>query len=520
MHGTLALLWRSIRADAIQRRSHAFRIGSVLLILVMLLASHVAAGPNGVPGLIFFRNVSFLMAGLVTLAAMGHFATAITEEKEEGTLGLLLLADISPLSILLGKSTNRIFSALLIFAAQFPFALLALALGGITIGQIVCTYAALSAYMFLMANLALLMSVMSSRTGNALAAMIAVTILMNGFAPAFDVTVNELVLAGHLYSGGAIERWADWLLAWQRDVSIFHELERILQPGAERTAFNAHNLIAFVAGCGAFFVSWLVFKRIVWAADLSSPPRPVATRRRVLNRLFAFRPWRLPLVWKDYYFLAGGPVAVVIKLAVYPVAWLVLYLCDPWVKSVTDVPVHHSMFSLLLTVLAGELVIYAAQLFHLEQKWGTLPTLLMLPKNVAQISYAKVFGCLLASAPTLLGLALLVWADPASSMTFMENGFGHTNGIALGCALLILCQLTVLCSLVVKWGALPLAAALLLIVGTVASPFIAAGLIVIRQSYPDSAEWVQYGPFLYVTGIVSVVIQLLIAQRVHVVAGE
>ena len=101
------------------------------------------------------------------MAGFGFFATAITEEKEEGTLGLLKMAGISRAGILLGKSTSRLVSAMLLLFAQFPFTLLAITLGGVTFQQILAAYSALLAYMILVANLAMFFSVSSKRSSTA-----------------------------------------------------------------------------------------------------------------------------------------------------------------------------------------------------------------------------------------------------------------------------------------------------------------------------------------------------------------
>ena len=99
-----------------------------------------AVAPLGGPGAVFW------------IWCYGFFATAITEEKEEGTLGLLKMAGISRVSILLGKSTSRLITAILLFLVQLPFTLLAITLGGVTLGQIFAAYWALLAYMLLVAH--------------------------------------------------------------------------------------------------------------------------------------------------------------------------------------------------------------------------------------------------------------------------------------------------------------------------------------------------------------------------------
>src|SRR6185312_9394696 len=98
----------------------------------------------GAPGLHFFRGIAYLDATFMTLLGVSFFSTAITEEKEEDTLGLMLMAGISPVGILLGKSGSRLIQALLLVTVQYPFMLLAITLGGVTQYQIWCAYVALS----------------------------------------------------------------------------------------------------------------------------------------------------------------------------------------------------------------------------------------------------------------------------------------------------------------------------------------------------------------------------------------
>src|SRR6201999_580858 len=102
--GSLTLLARSLRLDARQRRAHAFRFGSVAIVFWLLIAAHLTTGGVTAPGLQFFRLTSLLCFGLITIAGAGLFSPTITEEKEAGTLNLLLLADVAPIAILFGKS--------------------------------------------------------------------------------------------------------------------------------------------------------------------------------------------------------------------------------------------------------------------------------------------------------------------------------------------------------------------------------------------------------------------------------
>ncbi len=113
----------------------------------------------GAPGLALFTTIANIDLVFITLAAIGFFATCITEEKEEGTLGLLRMTDLSPIAIVLGKFGGRLLTALLLILIQLPFTLLTITLGGVAPAQIEAAYIALLSYMVLLAGVGLLVSV-------------------------------------------------------------------------------------------------------------------------------------------------------------------------------------------------------------------------------------------------------------------------------------------------------------------------------------------------------------------------
>ena len=167
LHGAFALLNRSLRVDDRALRWHLFRLFFLAIIFYMLWMAQWQGLMFGAPGLMFFGQMAFLNFLFITLAAFSYFSSSITEEKEEETLGLLKMAGISPVVILLGKSTPRIITAMLLLSIQFPFTLLATTLGGVSLGQVFAVYWALLAYMVAVANLALFFSVISKRSGAA-----------------------------------------------------------------------------------------------------------------------------------------------------------------------------------------------------------------------------------------------------------------------------------------------------------------------------------------------------------------
>ena len=133
---TLALTLRAIREDAWLLRMHLFRLFLLLIIVWFLVLTQWDDMGVGAPGLDFFRSVTYLDFCFISLAGIGFFASAITEEKEEMTLGLLRMAGIGPMALLAGKLIPRLLGAVLLLSVQFPFTLLAITLGGVSLAKL------------------------------------------------------------------------------------------------------------------------------------------------------------------------------------------------------------------------------------------------------------------------------------------------------------------------------------------------------------------------------------------------
>ncbi|WP_417848064.1 ABC transporter permease [Thalassoglobus sp.] len=515
IRGTLTLLNRSIRGDALKSQAHWVRIASVILLLVFLFFAHFRSSIIGAPGLEFFRSMAYLGIALISLAGVGHFSNSITEEKEEGTLNLLLLADISPLSILLGKSTNRILSVFLIFAAQFPFALLSITLGGITVTQIFTTYLTLSAFLFLIANLALFASVVSRRSGEASGLMVLFTLFLLGLVPAAYRACKELIQLGYLEANGRISSGIESLKLLHDKTSVIDQISLIFEPNSNYAIFSWQVLYSFLLGTLFFLMAWAWFRRIVWLPETVEPSRVTTSKPTRRWTPYVARPWPLALAWKDFYFIGGGPFLVATKMVLFPL-WIIL--CreySPEIHRYTFASGEQFARDALLIVFAIETLLYSAQFLQSERQLGTLPTLLMLPLSVGQITYQKMFGCLIATVPTVIAILI---AEYFLNQKSSRELIIHSRGLfACLCVLIVLCQLTVLCSLISKWGALPLAIGIMLITGTILAPFVAGAMTLISRA--NQGVLAELSPLIYSTAIVSGAIQFEIARRTRTIAG-
>ena len=163
---SLALLHRALRVDARLIRSHFFRT-SLLGFLLFWLFDAQSSFLTGAPGLRFFGLIHLCNFWFVTFAGVTFFATAITEEKEELTLGLLKMAGMSPLALLTGKWAPRVVGGVLLLSVELPFTMLAITLGGVLWDQVVAAYCALLAHLVLVGCIGLFASVVSTRSTGA-----------------------------------------------------------------------------------------------------------------------------------------------------------------------------------------------------------------------------------------------------------------------------------------------------------------------------------------------------------------
>ncbi|WP_437205735.1 ABC transporter permease [Planctomicrobium sp. SH664] len=508
--GTTALLLRAVRADAQQRQAHLLRLGAGLLLLWLLVGAHMHSlvqEQSTAVGLNFFRYLSYLWIALLTLAALGPYSSAITEEREEGTLELLLMAGISPVSILLGKSTSRIFSTVLLFVAQLPFAMLSLTLGGITVVQVLAVYLSLMAYLFLIANLALLISVCSSTGLRATSALAVVLFLLLGLYPLnleagwISVSPNDLALLPAPV--GEVVRMLGWI---HQRVNVGQQVESILEPLGEFRLLSEQVLYSFLGGGVLFGLAWWKFERLVRcpAAGEAATARKMLAGRRWLWLLT--RPGRWPLIWKDFHFVAGGWGAVAMKCVVLALLFgLCLWRSDQ-IEQLTHLPAPRVLRFTLYLLLAAECVVIANLIMLAEKSQGTLSSLMMLPRSPLLMGYAKLTGCLLAMVPTFLAAVLASQLDPEFRFAALAK---EEVLFSIGC-LLIICQLTVLCCLFSSWGALPLALAIMLLTAAFLAPlaFLQRTLFLSILGHDPGPA-----PAVYLVGLTSVVLQWVLHEQ-------
>lgn len=501
MNALLALFIRSLRELLRSKLSYWMLSGTIGLIFLFLLGASASATATAAPGLRFFQNSLFVVLAFITLAGVSYFASAITEEKEEGTLGLLRMTDLDPLAILLGKGTSRLGGALLLLAATMPFTFLAVTLGGISARQVIASYLCLGAWLVLLANLALLVSVLSPR--GAIASAVMAGVVLGGSAigallkaaPAWIAKLpfgaNAAFLAPAFTSAaGVIET-----------VNPFRRLGAVLTTGWAGAMVDAQFWWSLALAAACLAVAWLVFDLATGEAAQSAVPRlvprPLATdadegsrkpgnqekavRRSSLSWLPGFllslsaswrqrfapgRAWLVSaLAWKDYHFLHGGRLLATVKWVGYSLPLPFIAWSDYTVRG--DVSkIGSFVFWMMTLFLAVELVFIGSRIVRTELREQTLTGLAGLPLAMQHVMLMKLdgarrslapafslmclgagimlVGSIIPAAPTRTGVigTLLVWGYVASQVW-------------------LLAHLAAYFSLRMNWGALPVSLAIL-----------------------------------------------------------
>jgi ABC-type transport system involved in multi-copper enzyme maturation permease subunit len=140
--------------------------------------SHLTRGLMGNIGQIIFSGLSGL--GFVYCLVAGVFATAdtLSEEKREGTLGLMFLTDLRSFDVVLGKLTASSIHWLFGLLAVFPILAMGMLLGGVGVGEFWRRLLSLVSLLVVSLSAGMLVSSVSRHAGKAMAGTIGLLFLL------------------------------------------------------------------------------------------------------------------------------------------------------------------------------------------------------------------------------------------------------------------------------------------------------------------------------------------------------
>ncbi|MBS0203008.1 MAG: ABC transporter permease subunit [Planctomycetes bacterium] len=446
-HGILALVGRSMRVDARSWHSHLARFGLMVALFVALITALVSAGRVGAPGLRFFYSIGYLDLIFMTLLGISFFSTAITEEKEEDTLGLMLMAGISPLGILIGKSGGRLVQALLLIAVQYPFTLLAITMGGVTQTQVSAVYLALFAYMVLLAGFGLLCSTIGSSNRSAATWMIA------GLSLYILVPMLASSLARWIQRSSSGLAWLEAVghgLRVFSQLSIFEQMGWILTTGFGDPRISWQVISNLSVGVTCFGLAWLLFGRFSRQPSTEAVTRGLVARARSPFRFLApGRPWSNPFLWKDFFFVSGGLGMIPIRIGFCVVLFFVVALLNPPMQRISA---YQVFLSLAISIDAARAMAYS---LNDEIRGQTLSSLTMLPHSTLYLIGSKLAGALIGWLPSV-AIEVLVTFVTVEGRSNFRSICNESLGLFVTSFFILIPNLAALFSVYLRWGAVPL----------------------------------------------------------------
>jgi ABC-type transport system involved in multi-copper enzyme maturation permease subunit len=476
---TLALLLYSLRLESRALSTYLLRGMLALGILFMLWTTWLQRDTLGAPGRTFFTGVVMLNLIFITMAGIGVFCAAITEEKEEGTLGLLRMTSLSAVTILLGKGTSRLVGCALLLAAQVPFTLLAITLGGVALNQILASYVALGAYLFLLANLGLLASTLAPRTQTASGA---VTMLLGGWLIGPWFAAPMLMLAGQ---SGLIspQAWyvtsATTLLDWLKDASPFLRVTNILWTGFEESVWSFQVVSNVVAGLALFAMAWLALRSSALEPQAVSQGRALTLPviRSPGRRRKAWTGARA-LAWKEFHFTSGGWLGLLVRALLLALAAVAIAIFNYRIagRRIDYEDLAGVLMVVSIWAIGLEAVAVAGQVFNNEIRWKTLTSLSMLPMPMWKIAWSKTAGTLLGPLPAVLMFIVASVAAPRVLGEALHEMLDEPVFWMLAMCGLAILTLTAYFSTMMRWGA-PMVALAIVVFGSMFSGMLISGVL-------------------------------------------
>ncbi|MCA9031637.1 MAG: ABC transporter permease [Planctomycetaceae bacterium] len=440
--GTLTLALRALLVDARDIKSHLFRAALPALFLLTIGILQWNDRLTTAPGLQLFGWLATYNYIFLTMAGATFFATAIAEEYEERTLGLLVIAGMNRPSILSGKWLPRMWTAVLLLLVQLPFTLMCVTLGGVRWVQIIAIFVALVAHLFMVGALGLLCSVLCRTSSQAASVATVVLVLLHA---GFYLSMRSAV---------TFPVWYEFL--------AYFRLTNILSSGFSESPVSLHVIVNLTVG--------IVLLALAWALFDPSRETDVQTRRASIRHLLGMtrasqsrRAWSsAPLVWQGFTQVAGGWRAIFARCLIHTAGPIVLYysifksgLSATFGGFVEQLGVAMLVWSIWGIAIEG--AILGSQSFRSELKEQTWGTLCQLPRTVGSIAHARLAGMLIAMLPVLICLLMgAAFSVGEWSRNLSDDTFWVLSTLAVG---LIIWgwYLSAFFSVTVDWAAWPIA---------------------------------------------------------------
>lgn len=295
-----------------QFRHYLLRSGYVALLLVLMWTARQAIvglqgersiGELARLGGFIFQVLAVVQFSLVLFFALIFAAGGIAQEKDRGTLVLLLMTDLRDREIVLGKLFSSLLNVAVLLSASFPVFVLLHWLGGVEIGQILWVLALTAATALAAGSWGAMVAFWREKTFQTLAVSVLGVVLYLGAAEG----------AAALTAGSPAADWGAALDPYRALWAVLNPLAdaRPLGPPSHMPSVLAMLVLA------AMLTGTATLRLRVWNPSRSVASRQeeksAAPREKTAARHRAI--WSNPVLWREIRTRAYGRKMFVIKAA-------------------------------------------------------------------------------------------------------------------------------------------------------------------------------------------------------------
>ncbi len=195
----LPIVEHELRTASRRHGSYWLRTGYglvAMLVALFVFLGYLDSAPSRA-GLHVFRALAWLSLPYCLLCGVRCTADCLSQEKRDGTLGLLFLTDLKGYDVILGKLVATSLSGFYGLLATFPILAVPLLLGGITSGQFWCELLVLANTFLFSLALGMFVSTLSRDSRRAMAGTFALILFFSaGLCAAVGLVLYFMPISG------------------------------------------------------------------------------------------------------------------------------------------------------------------------------------------------------------------------------------------------------------------------------------------------------------------------------------
>ncbi len=191
----LPIVGRELRVASRRRATFWIRsaaVLSVILVGVAVFASMFGSDQKSI-GSVLFGNISGAAVLYCLFSGVRATADSVSEEKRDGTLGLLFLTDLKGYDVVLGKLAGTSLNAIYGVLAVIPVMAVPLLMGGVTVGEFGRMAVVALNTLFFSLSAGLLVSSLSRSARAAIVSTFALIVSVAGLLPALGAILGHVL---------------------------------------------------------------------------------------------------------------------------------------------------------------------------------------------------------------------------------------------------------------------------------------------------------------------------------------